>query len=146
MCGGNVRSWRSYCLGLLGVAFLIGVSGCRDDSIKVDGPMFTSGSGGGDGMAALVQGRVTFEGGCLLLAENPVVWPQGTQWDGAVDEVVLANGDRVAMGENVTGGGGYLHVKDVQFDGEGARTASDCAGPTKEIAFFNPGSEVKRVG
>jgi hypothetical protein len=121
--------------------------GCGSSEPSVDGPLLVSGSGDGSGNDAMVAGKVAFEDGCLLLAGMPVVWPEGTTWDAEAQEVVLRNGDRVTMGDEVSGGGGYPYA-DTLTDviGErGARLAAECAGPTNEVAFFNAGSEVVRA-
>lgn len=138
-------------LGAAVLLLLIG-TGCGSepaDSPEASdvGPLLVSGPGDGSGDGAIVAGEVTLEGGCVLLAGMPVVWPDGTTWDADTPAVVLPNGDAVAMGDEVTGGGGY-HYADTIAGGVGARgaeLAAECAGPTNEVAVFNAGSEVVRV-
>ena len=128
------------------------MSGCGAEpssppSPSPEGPLLVSGSGNGGGDDAVVAGEVTFDDGCLLLAGMHVVWPQGTAWDAEAEEVVLSNGDRVAMGDEVMGGGGYPYFDTLSgvIGDKAARIAQDCAGPTREVAFFNAGSDVVRV-
>lgn len=125
---------------------LMSVVGCGNEPPRVDGPVLVSGSRDG-GNDAIVAGEVTVDDGCLLLGGIPVVWPVGTTWDGETHEVVLSNGDRIAMGDEVTGAGGYSDVDSVaDVTGErGASIAAECAGPTREVAVFNAGSDVTRV-
>jgi hypothetical protein len=138
-------------VGAAALLLLLG-TGCGDEATDSPdaaqtGPLLVSGPGDGSGDAAIVAGEVTFEDGCLLLGRMPVVWPEGTTWDADTPAVVLPNGDAVAMGDEVTGGGGY-HYADTIAEGVGARgaeLAAECAGPTNEVAVFNAGSEVVRV-
>lgn len=124
-------------------------SGC---SGGVDGPVLTSERqllnwGGSD---ALVEGTVTVEGDCLLLVQSdfpddgfPVVWPAGTRWQADPPAVVLDEGTVVAVGEAVSGGGGYLQPSSLRSSGQAVSdAAASCAGDTGEVAVFNPGSEV----
>jgi hypothetical protein len=63
-------------------------------------------------MQALVHGKVQREGDCLVLDRGNdrtvVVWPPGTRWSAGDEVVVLADGLRVGLGDEVTGSGGYL--------------------------------------
>lgn len=118
-------------------------------------------SGGGDQLAAIVGGVIVLDRGCLLLDQYahfadladppdpaavryPVIWPAGTTWDDATQTVVLPDGVRAAIGESVGGGGGYLYEDAIAVvtDPNTAARAAACAGPTGEIAWFNPGGEV----
>lgn len=98
-------------------------------------------------MFAEVSGRVSFRGGCLRLRGMPVVWPEGTTWN-SPDVLTLPSGVEVAIGDGVEGGGGYLYLDAVTraFGEEVGREAQRCLGDTAEIAVFNLGWEVDRVG
>ncbi|WP_164477873.1 hypothetical protein [Nocardioides pantholopis] len=130
------------------VAAGCGSASTEERAAPPSGPLLVSGAGSGSGDDALVAGEVRFEDGCLTLDGLPVVWPRGTTWDADAREVVLAHGDRVAMGDAVSGGGGY-HDADglaVILGERDAAMAAACAGPTNEVALFNAGDEVTRVG
>lgn len=80
-------------------------------------------------------------GGCLLVGEYPVVWPYGTTWDAEAEAVRLSDGQVVALGNRVSGGGGYPHLPDLEA--EFAEPLTDC--PTnqfKEVAMFNAGDQI----
>ena len=67
---------------------------------------------GPGGMDALLHGVVRRSGDCLLLDPGGdatvVVWPRGTRWSAGDEAVVLPDGLRVGLGDEVEGGGGYL--------------------------------------
>lgn len=131
----------------LAVVLLVLLSGCATVGPRyggeVDGPLLTSAGSSEEGMAALVRGRVTLDGECLLLRGMPVVWPEGTVWDGSV--LTLPSGAPVSAGDRVSGGGGYLTVRDVRdfFGDEVASAARECLGPTREVAVLNRGGDVR---
>jgi hypothetical protein len=113
----------------------------------VRGPLLTSVGKSEDGMFATISGPVSFDGRCLRLRRLPVVWPEGTVWE-APDLLTLPGGEPVAVGERVEGAGGYLDLASVTqaFGDDVAREARHCVGDTGEVAVFNPGWEVRRVG
>lgn len=89
------------------------------------------------GMDAQVAGELGVRDGCVVLghedAWHPVVWPSGTTIATADPLVVqLPSGDELAVGDEVTGGGGY-----VQPDGLEVDIPEDCLPPTHEVAVFN---------
>lgn len=133
-------------------ATLMGCSGPGDaDAGKaggvVSGPLLTSVGKSEDGMFATIAGRVSFDGRCLQLRRGPVVWPEGTAWE-APDLLTLPGGESVTVGERVEGAGGYLDLDAVRraFGDDVASEARHCLGETGEVAVFNPGWEVSRVG
>lgn len=68
-------------------------------------------------MTALITGALALDGDCLYVASNgmriPVLWPYGTRWDREATSVVLADGRMISVGEQVDGGGGYIHVGNI---------------------------------
>ncbi|MEM9132665.1 MAG: hypothetical protein AAGA59_09975 [Actinomycetota bacterium] len=105
-----------------------------------------SGGFSGDGDDAEVVGVVEIEGECLYLVSDevgeryPVVWPASTSYDGSEGAILLPNGDSVAHGDTVRGGGGYRYVDDVrQTSGDAAaELVSGCLDNTYgEIAVVN---------
>jgi hypothetical protein len=136
---------------LVGVLVLVAAAGCSTTG-RVDGPVFTTPNArlqGGYG-DALVGGRLILDAatGCLLLGGEPdrypVVWPAGASWWVDPPRVRLRSGVFVEIGMSVSGGGGFFQRDFVErFAGpEVADAAAACAGPTGEIAVFNPGSRV----
>ena len=107
----------------------------------MSGSLFAAGDDGdGSGMGAIVQGRLRLDDRCLLLDDIPVVWPHETGWDAVDKAVLLPGGERAAIGERVTGGGGYLHGQSLvgQYDAEFAARLREC--PTDrwgQVAVFN---------
>lgn len=92
-------------------------------------------------MAALIEGRLTLSQGCLLVHEFPVVWPFGSTWNSESQTVRLSDGQVVAVGDRVSGGGGYLYLSDL--DTGLAEALAGC--PTNkysEVATFNPGEQI----
>lgn len=97
--------------------------------------------GDGPGNDALIEGPLTMSRGCLLVGEFPVVWPHGTTWDAGANAVRLPDGQVVALGDRVSGGGGYPYVSDL--GPEFAEPLADC--PTNkygEVAMFNAGERI----
>lgn len=98
-------------------------------------------AGSGLGLQALIVGSLTMSNGCLMVGEFPVVWPHGTTWEPKNQAVHLADGQVVALGDRVRGGGGYLYLSDLGADF--AESLADC--PTNqygEIAVFNAGEQI----
>lgn len=58
------------------------------------------------GMAALTTGRLALDVGCLRLADDLVVWPDGSTWDDEGQAVTTPSGVRMAVGREVSLGGG----------------------------------------
>ena len=96
-------------------------------------------------MAALVEGSLALRGRCVVLQHEeswyPVVWPSGTDIASADPFVIrLPSGETLAIGEWVSGGGGYLHPE--QLDVE---VAPECLPATNEVAVFNPGDKPSKA-
>lgn len=97
---------------------------------------------GGTAGDAEIEGTLALRGSCVVLeAENegwwPVVWPAGTSI--ASDDpfvVSLPSGQEVAVGEGVSGGGGYYKPENLDVD-----VPQECLPETNQIAVFNPDSE-----
>ncbi|WP_372594614.1 hypothetical protein [Actinotalea sp.] len=132
------------------VALLL-LAGCGATSgaaEAVDGPVlrYAAVSSDGGGMAALVSGRLELVGDCLYLAVDevgeryPIVWPAGSTWDGERRAVLSASGVEMPVGSEVSGGGGYLYVADVEasLGAEAAALAARCVDNSYgEVAFVN---------
>lgn len=57
---------------------------------------------------ALIQGSLSIDGkGCIRVDSWGVIWPAGTSWDDANDEVVMEDGRRFGLGHAVSGEGEY---------------------------------------
>ncbi len=81
--------------------------------------------------------------GCVVLESEeshvwyPVVWPARTSIASADPFAIrLPSGVELALGERVTGGGGYQASVDVEVD-----IPQKCLGETNEIAVFNPDAD-----
>ncbi|MBC2934450.1 hypothetical protein [Nocardioides sp. zg-1228] len=95
----------------------------------------------GSGASAQIEGPLSMSSGCLLVGGYPVVWPYGTTWDADAQAVRLSDGQVVALGDRVSGGGGYPHLPDLGT--EFAEPLTDC--PTneyEEVAMFNAGDQI----
>jgi hypothetical protein len=112
-----------------------------DSNTDGNGPVVAHPEGNSDGADALIEGPLTMSSGCLLVGEFPVVWPHGTTWDAEGEAVQLPDGQGVALGDQVSGGGGYPHLSDL-----GAELAEPLAGcPTneyEEVAMFNAEEQI----
>ena len=92
-------------------------------------------------MAALIEGPLIMSNGCLLVGEFPVVWPYGTTWDAKGQTVQLFEGQVVALGDRVSGGGGYPYLSDLET--ELADPLADCPmNKYEEVATFNAGEQI----
>jgi hypothetical protein len=65
--------------------------------------------------AALIEGRLDERGGCLLIGDEVAVFPTGTGWE--APEVVFDDGTRVAVGSQVSMGGGVYEADAATLDG-----------------------------
>lgn len=93
------------------------------------------------GMDAVVTGVLATRDGCVLLELDggrfPVVWPHGTSVRGTGPLVIeLPSGERLEVGDEVSGGGGYLDADSVGID-----VPDECLNEHGEIAVFNPDDE-----
>lgn len=135
-------------LAAANLLLLAAVAGCGDDdSADVDsssngnGPVVAHTAGGSGGNGALIEGSLTMSGGCLLVSEFPVIWPYGTTWDAEAQAVRLPDGQVVALGDRVNGGGGYPYLSDL--GAEFAEPLADCPTNTyEEVAMFNAEEQV----
>jgi len=141
-----MRNIVSSGVGLLVIPFV--VSGC---SGGVDGPAIGGNQRNG-GTTAEVFGEVVIEAECLYLSRTepetrfPVIWPHGTAWDSEQSAVVLPGGTLVHEGDEVYGGGGYHHEKNLSVftSQEGVDLALSCVDNTYgEVAVFNSGDTVE---
>ena len=95
------------------------------------------------GLAALITGTLALRDGCVVLESEdeevwyPVVWPASTSIASADPFIIsLPSGVELAVGETVTGGGGYLKPERVEAD-----IPQVCLPETNEIAVFNPNDD-----
>ena len=124
---------------------LVGLTGCAGGQRAVQSGEYTIYVHGSSllprgGMTALILGTLALRDGCVVLEWEdeeiwyPVVWPAGTSI--ASDDpfvISLPSGVELAVGEKVTGGGGYLMPGSVEAD-----IPQECLPETNEIAVFNP--------
>ena len=142
----SVRQRRLAAASLLVLALVAACandgSGDVDSGSNGSGPVVAHPDrGDGSGTDALIEGAVTLSGGCLLVGEFPVIWPYGTTWDAQAQAVRLSDGQVVALGDRVSGGGGYPYLSDLGT--EFAEPLADC--PTNkygEVAMFNAGEQI----
>jgi hypothetical protein len=93
---------------------------------------------------AQVRGLLAIRGGCLLLGENLVFWPYGTEWDDSA-QAVMSDGQQppALVGEYFSGGGGYYEANgDFRWllGADGGRTMRGCIDTTnpRGVVFAYP--------
>ncbi len=101
------------------------------------------------GTDAEVVGTLATRDGCVLLEQEgfdiayPVVWPSGTSI-AREDPLTLKlpSGEELAVGQAVSGGGGYFHSSsdEVKVD-----IPAECIPETGEVAVFNPDADLSVV-
>lgn len=96
------------------------------------------------GMDAQVAGALTSADGCVLLERGdtrfPVVWPSGTSVAGTDPLVIeLPSGEELNLGDQVSGGGGYLSP-----DRASISVPDACLNEYGEVAVFNPDDDPVR--
>jgi hypothetical protein len=131
---------------LLTLALALALVGCGGQSeVSTDGTtIFVHGAsllprGGED---ALIEGRLVLRDGCVVLEPEglglayPVIWPSGTSIV-QVEPLTLElpSGDELAIGQVVSGGGGY---HDAASDRVEVDVPAECVPETGEVAVFNP--------
>lgn len=140
----SVKAWLVVLAVLAAVVVLFLTTG-RGGRIVVDGPVARHergwGLGGTSGMDAIVGGVLAYEDGCLLLDGDPVIWPDGTEWDDDATGVRLPNGALATPGTSVRGGGGSISVTP-----EIEALLGDCLGSASSVTTFNADSDVDVVG
>lgn len=112
----------------------------------VDGPVLRYPfRGNGEELDAPIWGTLELDDGCLYVERTdigqrgPIVWPYGTAWDAATDEVVLPNGEHLELGAAVYGAGGFYPTDDVDqiVDAAAEVAARACEGGNGYVAFVN---------
>ncbi|MBA2336947.1 MAG: hypothetical protein H0V96_04185 [Acidimicrobiia bacterium] len=96
------------------------------------------------GTDAGIEGTLALRGSCVVLEAGnevwfPVVWPAGTSI--ASDDpfvISLPSDQEVAVGEGVSGSGGYYQPGNLDMD-----VPQECLPETNEFAVFNPDDEVE---
>ena len=104
--------------------------------------------------AAEIQGTLVLEGDCLLVdspwgERYPIVWPAGTTWDAEDEAVVLHSGERLAVGSDIQGGGGYSGAGGLsaRLGDEVAALAEMCVeGEFEEVAYLGNTPDAVRPG
>ena len=123
--------------------------------MSVDGPVVAHDRGWGlgptSGMDALVGGDLEYQGRCLLLSGNVVVWPGGTEWD-AEREVVRLGDDEasVRVGDSVSGGGGMAAEEPDSVEtwkrNESGQVLAHCLTSGAAVVEFNADADLKVTG
>ena len=97
-----------------------------------------------EGEGAAINGPLELNDGCLQLPYGDgehlaIVWPAGTSWDAVAQEVEVATGERIGIGDVVDGGGGYYRPEDfADLGDEAVEVLSACAlNQWREVARFN---------
>ena len=98
------------------------------------------------GEAALIEGWLALRDGCVVLESEdkkfwyPVVWPAGTSIASDDPFVLrLPSGAELAVGDKVTGGGGFHSPENVEVG-----IPQKCLPETNEIAVFNPDDDASK--
>jgi hypothetical protein len=94
------------------------------------------------GEDAEIRGTLATRNGCVVLEQEdldvayPVVWPSGTSIASESPLTLeLPSGEHLALGEVVSGGGGY---HDTTSDRVAVEIPAACLPETGEVAVFNP--------
>ena len=91
------------------------------------------------GMAAIVTGKVTIgNDGCVGLDGRTTVWPADTRWSTEQDELILPDGTPAAIGDTVSGSGGFVPAQEATKAVADAGDVVSCSW-SDEVALFNPG-------
>ncbi len=115
--------------------------------VVVDGPVVANSTHSDSSMAAYVGGTLTYDGTCLTLDDEPVLWPVGTTWDEQASTLLLPEGDTITAGSALYGGGGHTPLADdtTNTDAdrrEGAALLEQCLGPSGLVTNFNTGARL----
>lgn len=135
----------------IAVAFVAYLVTGRGGGIVVDGPVVAHdlgwGLGGTSGMEARVGGILEYDGECLLLTGNPVVWSDGTEWDEQEQAVRLDDGSLVHVGDQVFGAGGMAQEAPDRSPTwpttPTGRELSGCLGEEGGLNVFNADAELE---
>ncbi|GAB3465999.1 hypothetical protein GCM10027519_33770 [Kineococcus endophyticus] len=114
-------------------------------SASLDGPLLVSGGSWDDAMTAAIGGPVTKVGTCVGIGESMVVWPEGVSWNEDSQSLVLPDGTQVALGSEVSGGGGGMTTSaiDSLFGSEAAEGLRECGVEDGEdVVVFNVGGRL----
>lgn len=134
---------------VLGLVLALALAGCGgqselsgdDHTVFVHGhSLFPRG-----GEHAIIQGTLAAHDGCVLLEQEgvdiayPVVWPSGTSI-ASEDPLTLElpSGEELAVGQAVSGGGGYHNASSPQVQVD---IPAECVPETGEVAVFNPDAD-----
>lgn len=116
-----------------------------DPWVAIVGPLLVGVSSGDPDAGALqagVGGTVDLRGDCVIMVaagtETIPTWPAGTTWDAETREIVFRDGQRLAMGGRVDGGGGEARLDRVDFrDQAVADFVNDCDTVADSVTSFN---------
>lgn len=110
MGGGHLVKLAGRTLLLIALGGVVGLSAC---SVAGPAPVLLVAKQSDFHMAAALGGTVSLsDDGCYLLEGSLMVWPNGSSLDG--DSVVLGDGRRIAPGDHVSGGGGFVPADSVE--------------------------------
>lgn len=144
----RTHHWAAVPVALaLMAGLLTGCGGVREQSVGDDDlRFFVHGRSvlPSGGMDAQVVGALTSADGCVLLERDdtrfPVVWPSGTSV-ASTDPLTIAlpSGEELNLGDQVSGGGGYLSP-----DRANIAVPDACLNEYGEVAVFNPDDDPVR--
>jgi hypothetical protein len=84
----------------------------------------------------LITGPLVFDGTCMSIGGNPVVWPLGTTYDVGAAEVTTPGGGVIKLSEVVYSGGGstaFDAIPTERFTGEALDLLESCLGPDRVV-------------
>ncbi|NAZ80964.1 hypothetical protein GTR02_03935 [Kineococcus sp. R8] len=90
-------------------------------------------------------GTVGLEDGCLVMDEALLVWPQGSAWDDATEQIVLTDGTRLGIGDRIETWGAPLGDLTGFLDQAGEAAINSCGGVDAEAAAAGRGRPVLEV-
>jgi len=91
-------------------------------------------------------GTIGLQDGCLVVNEALLVWPQGSVWDAATEQIVLTDGTRLGTGDRIETWGAPLSDVSGFLDQAGEAAIKSCGGADADAAAAGRGQPVLEVG
>ncbi|PPK91885.1 hypothetical protein CLV92_1204 [Kineococcus xinjiangensis] len=93
-----------------------------------------------DSPGALVKGTLERADDCLYLNGVPIIWVAGTTWDESAAKVRTPDGSSVAVGGDVSGGGGQVSEVGTVYGEEVADRVAKCSDGGDKAVYISGAS------